>query len=229
MNNETEQVQVPVAGNDKGVAYLDEASNNYVLLQQHQDNIARLKRLTNISMILALAVLVLGIFLIVLIVMFANTPKNRIVNTMDNTAICEVLPENNPYYTPQSITAFAQEAVVALHSFNYRNSDEQLKYVLESYFTKEGRASISQTLAQNNLVNDVVSAAKILEAHATSAPILLESNDKYWIVQFDMQISLYGGSHQQEQSYNRTVKVTVVPTLRSSMNARGLGVSKVEM
>lgn len=226
---EYDRLNIPVTHDDAGVKLMGEALRHDALLKQNKENLSNLKKQTRLTILLATVLVLCLLMLSASIFMLASVPKNRIINTVDNAVICEAMPTDSPLFASQTITAFAVEGALGLHSFNFLNADDQLKYILESYFTREGRVSISQVLKSNNMVNDVKASASIMKAKLVGEAVIVESSDTHWIVQFPIEIGIYGASTTPRQTYRRNVKVKVVPTLKSKVNARGLGIDKIEM
>ncbi|UZA04806.1 DotI/IcmL family type IV secretion protein (plasmid) [Moraxella bovis] len=197
-------------------------------LTEHLDNqIATQKKHI---LILLVSLLCLIVLVIILFVGFMSYPKNRFIATKDNSAICEVSPQNNPNLTDASIADFAKDGVVSLYSFNYVNYSSHIEDVLGRYYTPKGRIDASKAI--QSLVTEVNNKALTINSGlAAAAKIEQKGIDglgrPYWTVSFPMIIDIYSGTKQPVNNQYFIVTAQVLADNASSQNPRGLGITAV--
>lgn len=172
--------------------------------------------------------------LLVMVAAFTFYPKTKYIPTKDNTAICEVYPEDNPNLTDAAISEFAKDGVLNLYTFDYINYEQQMNATLDRFFTPQGRAATVQAISEAELADYARDKALTFRASAINAVRIEQSaNDKngraYWIVRFPMVLDIYSGSLTPIDSQRHMVTVRVSADTASVSNPRGLGISSVSL
>lgn len=176
---------------------------------------------------MALTLLVLG-----MLFAFAIYPKTTYIATKDNTAICEVKPEDNPALTDIAISDFAKEGVLSLYTMDYINNSDQVEAALSKYFTARGRVDTVAAMRESGIIETVNTKALTLRAALESSPRIeqtgIGNNGKqYWVVRFPIRIDIYSGSPTPQTNQRHMVTVRVVANPASAANPKGLGISSI--
>ena len=176
----------------------------------------------------------LAILAIALIIGFSYYPKKKYIPTKDNSAICEVYPQDNPNLTDTAISEFAKDGILGLYTFDYINYEAQMNNVLDRFFTPQGRAATVQAVGEAGLTEYAKTNALTFKASAINAVRIEQtSTDKsgkaYWIVRFPMVLDIYSGGLTPIDSQRHLVTVRVSADTASVSNPRGLGISSVTL
>lgn len=190
-----------------------------------------LKRQLLISMLVNIC---LTLLVLAMVLAFSYYPKTKYIPTKDNSAICEVYPEDNPNLTDTAISEFAKDGILNLYTFDYINYEAQMNNVLDRFFTPQGRAATVQAVKEAGLVEYARNNALTFRASAINAVRIEQtSTDKagrtYWIVRFPMVLDIYSGGLSPIDSQRHLVTVRVSADTASVSNPRGLGISSVTL
>lgn len=226
--DDVRHISVPVSETEAGVEEFSVLANQRALYEENRALKDSLTKSDRNFYILLLSLIVSIIAFIASILVFTKIPKTQYIATADNTAICNVLPQDNPNYTNENIRNFAQEAVTSLYTFSFLDADARLADNLSLYFTESGKESISRALNAADLVGSIKRTAKNIRGYPTSAPIITEVGDGFWKVQFNFTIEVYGASPKAEDVRERRIIAKVVPVTRSVTNYTGLGIESIE-
>ena len=214
---------------------LSRDENLFALLRRYSsltlDNRAARKR----TSYLLLAVIILSALVIVLVYAFTLYPKTVYIATKDNSAICEVLPQDNPYLTDLAISEFGRDGILSLYSINFTNWQEQTDRVFDEYFTSDGRIRTIEALKQSGLIAYVDNNALSLRANSTKTSHVeskgfFPNGDPYWTVSFPFVVEVYSGREKepiQIRQYVATARVVV--DRASANNPKGLGIDAVTL
>lgn len=184
---------------------------------------------------LLLAVIILSTLIIVLVYAFTLYPKTVYIPTKDNAAICEVLPQDNPYLTDLAISEFGRDGILSLYSINFTNWQEQTDRVFDEYFTSDGKIRTIQALKESGLIAYVDNNALSLRANSTKTSHVeskgfFPNGDPYWTVSFPFVVEVYSGREKepiQIRQYVATARVVV--DRASANNPKGLGIDAVTL
>lgn len=195
------------------------------------DNRAARKR----TSYLLLVCIVLGALLAILVYAFTLYPKTVYIPTKDNAAICEVLPEDNPYLTDLAISEFGRDGILSLYSINFTNWQEQTDRVFDEYFTSDGKIRTIQALKESGLIAYVDNNALSLRANSTKTSHVeskgfFPNGTPYWTVSFPFVVEVYSGREKepiQIRQYVATARVVV--DRASAHNPKGLGIDAVTL
>lgn len=202
-----------------------------------KDNVQSIKDVKSYRKALVKSLIVNALLtVLVCLMLFAFTyyPKTKYIPTKDNTAICEVYPEDNPNITDSSISEFAKDGILNLYTFDYINYEQQMNSVLERYFTPQGRAATSRAMGEANLTSYAQENALTFRASAINAVRIEKTGtDKngrvYWIVRFPMVLDIYSGGLRPIDTQRHLVTVRVSADTASVSNPRGLGITSVTL
>lgn len=166
---------------------------------------------------------------VVVLVAWVSTPKNRFIPTTDATAICQVEPKDNPNLNDQSASLFAQQAVIAINSFDFANHTAQIDTALSHYFALEGRKQAVQALTAQGTLQKVINEGLVLKATATAVPSLVEKNEKkmMWRVRVPFMLEVHNATKIM-QTQQMLATVDLKASTGSKVNPSGLEVIKVE-
>ena len=175
----------------------------------------------------------LVVALVLLIVMLSKMPKAEAFQTIDNSVICKINPNDNPAFTNTNIAEFAKEAVLNAYSIDYKNADISTTDVLRRYFTDEGRSSFITTLRQSGLIDQIKQNYLVLQTSALQTPEV--TNDKgidnfgnrFWIVQVPIRMDYFNGKNSPADSRTYVAEIRVEVTQRDVFNPKGIGVSSI--
>lgn len=176
-----------------------------------------------------------SLLLAVLVYAFTLYPKTVYIPTKDNAAICEVLPEDNPYLTDLTISEFGRDGILSLYSINFTNWQEQTDRVFDEYFTSDGKIRTIEALKQSGLIAYVDNNALSLRANSTQTSHVeskgfFPNGSPYWTVSFPFVVEVYSGREKepiQVRQYVATARVVV--DRASAMNPKGLGIDAVTL
>lgn len=196
-----------------------------------RNDYSSLKRQLLISMMVNIC---LALLVLAMVFAFSYYPKTKYIPTKDNTAICEVYPEDNPNLTDTSISEFAKDGILSLYTFDYVNYETQMNNVLDRFFTPQGRAATVAAIGEAGLGEYASTNALTFKASAINAVRIEQtSTDKngraYWIVRFPMVLDIYSGGLTPIDSQRHLVTVRVSADTASVSNPRGLGISSVTL
>lgn len=171
--------------------------------------------------------------LVLLIIMLSKMPKAEAFQTIDNSVICKVNPNDNPAFTNTNIAEFAKEAVLNAYSIDYKNADISTTDVLRRYFTDKGRSSFITTLRQSGLIDQIKQNYLVLQTSALQTPEV--TNDKgidnfgnrFWIVQVPIRMDYFNGKNSPADSRTYVAEIRVEVTQRDVFNPKGIGVSSI--
>lgn len=175
----------------------------------------------------------LVVALVLLIVMLSKMPKAEAFQTIDNSVICKINPNDNPAFTNTNIAEFAKEAVLNAYSIDYKNADISTTDVLRRYFTDKGRSSFITTLRQSGLIDQIKQNYLVLQTSALQTPEV--TNDKgidnfgnrFWIVQVPIRMDYFNGKNSPADSRTYVAEIRVEVTQRDVFNPKGIGVSSI--
>ncbi|WP_436899606.1 DotI/IcmL family type IV secretion protein [Acinetobacter gyllenbergii] len=175
----------------------------------------------------------LVIALVLLIVMLSKMPKAEAFQTIDNSVICKINPNDNPAFTNTNIAEFAKEAVLNAYSIDYKNADTSTTDILRRYFTDKGRSSFITTLRQSGLIEQIKQNYLVLQTSALQTPEV--TNDKgidnfgnrFWIVQVPIRMDYFNGKNAPADSRTYVAEIRVEVTQRDVFNPKGIGVSSI--
>lgn len=177
----------------------------------------------------------LSLLLAILIFAFTLYPKTVYIPTKDNTAICEVLPQDNPLLTDITISEFGRDGILSLYSINFTNWQEQTDRVFDQYFTSDGKIRTIQALKESGLIAYVDNNALSLRANSTKTSHVeskgfFPNGTPYWTVSFPFVVEVYSGREKepiQIRQYVATARVVV--DRASASNPKGLGIDAVTL
>lgn len=188
------------------------------------------------TIVFLLACIGIGLILLsILIYAFTLYPKTVYIPTKDNAAICEVMPEDNPYLTDLSISEFGRDGILSLYSINFTNWQEQTDRVFDEYFTSDGKIRTIEALKQSGLIAYVDNNALSLRANSTQTSHVeskgfFPNGSPFWTVTFPFVVEVYSGREKepiQVRQYVATARVVV--DRASAMNPKGLGIDAVTL
>ena len=196
-----------------------------------RNDYSSLKRQLLISMMVNIC---LTLLVLAMVLAFSYYPKTKYIPTKNNSAICEVYPEDNPNLTDTSISEFAKDGILSFYTFDYINYEAQMNNVLDRFFTPEGRSATAEAVKVAGLVEYARNNALTFRASAINAVRIEQtSTDKagrtYWIVRFPMVLDIYSGGLSPIDSQRHLVTVRVSADTASVSNPRGLGISSVTL
>lgn len=171
--------------------------------------------------------------LVLLTVMISKMPKAEAFQTIDNSVICKINPNDNPAFTNTNIAEFAKEAVLNAYSIDYKNADISTTDILRRYFTDKGRSSFITTLRQSGLIDQIKQNYLVLQTSALQTPEV--TNDKgidnfgnrFWIVQVPIRMDYFNGKNSPADSRTYVAEIRVEVTQRDVFNPKGIGVSSI--
>lgn len=196
-----------------------------------RNDYSSLKRQLLISMMVNIC---LTLLVLAMVLAFSYYPKTKYIPTKNNSAICEVYPEDNPNLTDTSISEFAKDGILSFYTFDYINYQAQMNNVLDRFFTPEGRSATAEAVKVAGLADYAKANALTFKASAINAVRIEQtSKDKagraYWIVRFPMVLDIYSGGLTPIDSQRHLVTVRVSADTASVSNPRGLGISSVTL
>lgn len=193
----------------------------------------RSARIRTRFLLLVIAILVA----LLLVLVYASTlyPKTVYIPTKDNTAICEVTPENNPYLTDVAISEFGRDGILSLYSINFTNWQDQTDRVFNEFFTSDGRTRTIAALKDSGLIAYVDNNALSLRANSTQTSHVesrgfFPDGTPYWTVTFPFVVEVYSGREKSPIQVRQYVATTrVVVDRASATNPKGLGIDAVTL
>lgn len=196
-----------------------------------EQNLYQSRKTVRLSMVIAAASIIGNILLLSA---FFQYPKYKTVQTIDNSVICELIPENNPEFAHVALEDFAKNAVLAAYSFDYVNYSDMLHTATSKYFTEEGKELFNRALNNSGFVNHILANKLSIKAVVLSAPKLENQgrdkyNNLYWIVRVPVKIDFYAGSAMPKASERYIAQIRLVQTKRNAFNPRGVGVKTLTL
>lgn len=196
-----------------------------------EHNLYQSRKTVRLSMIIAAASVIGNILLLSA---FFQYPKYKTVQTIDNSVICELTPENNPEFSHVALEDFAKNAVLASYSFDYVNYTDMLHIATSKYFTEEGKELFNRALNSSGFVNHILANKLSIKAVVLSAPKLENQgrdkyNNWYWIIRVPVKIDFYAGSAMPKASERYIAQIRLVQSKRNAFNPRGVGVKTLTL
>lgn len=205
-----------------------------LITRENNDLRERLDKERKINILLIIGIM-LGVPVIgLMLFLFAGYPKYKTVQTVDNSVICEIDPQNNPALTDASIQDFARTAVIAAYSFDYINYRDQLETATTRYFTSEGRTALNRALRNSGSLAHIITNNLIMRTVVTSAAQIEEKaidnkGQVYWIVRMPITTEFYTGGSKPADVQRFVAQVRIVATTRDAMNTKGIGVHSLTL
>lgn len=207
------------------------------LLTVHKENLHLEQNLYQSRKTVRLSAVIAGCSIvanIVLVAGFFQYPKYKTIQTIDNSVICELSPQDNPILSHASIEDFAKSAALAAYSYDYVNYREMLHSATTKYFTEDGKEAFNRVLNNSGFVNHILANKLSIKPVVLSAPRLENQgvdkfNNLYWIVRVPIKIDFYVGSSMPKASERYVAQIRVVQTKRDAHNPRGIGVKTLTL
>ena len=214
---------------------LSRDENLFSLLRRYSSLVLDIRALRKRTTYLVLAVVSLSILVIVLVYAFTLYPKTVYIPTKDNAAICEVMPDDNPYLTDLAISEFGRDSIFSLLNQLYQLAAEETDRVFDAYFTSDGKIRTIDALKKSGLIAYVDNNALSLRASSTRTSHVeskgfFPNGDPYWTVSFPFVVEVYSGREKepiQTRQYSATARVVV--DRASAHNPKGLGIDAVTL
>ena len=178
-------------------------------------------------------IIALVIAVIILSAIVLKMPKTETFQTIDNSVICKLNPNDNPAFTDTNIAEFAKEAVLNAYAIDYKNADKSTTDVLRRYFTDKGRASFITTLKQSGLIDQIRQNYLVLQTSALQTPEVTNNKGidnlgkRFWIVQVPVRMDYFNGKNAPADSRTYVAEIRVEVTPRDVFNPKGIGVSSI--
>lgn len=202
--------------------------------RENEDLRSKVKSTRHLIIYLAIALIASGLILAVMIFAWLNYPKYTVVQTVDNSALCEISPESNPLLTDVAIEDFAKNAVIHAYSFDYVNYREQINQSTTRFFTTDGRAAFNRALRSSGSLDHIVNNNLIMKAHSTQGAQIEEKGldqfgKPFWIVRMPIRTEFFTGATNPVDKENFIAQIRVVTAQRDAFNPRGLGVHSLTL
>ena len=209
-------------------------SNLLKISRQNEDlraNVKQQKGYTKYALVI-ISILLVVIFL--LLSLFAVYPKYSVVQTTDNSVICEISPKDNPMLTDVAIQDFAKMAVLSVYTFDYINYREQINDATTRYFTSDGRAGFNKALRTSGALSHIISNTLIMKALATNVPQIeekgIDNNGRnFWLVKMPVITEFYAGQPKPVDVQRFIARARIVTEPRDAFNTKGLGVDSLTL
>jgi len=205
-----------------GSYFLNVARKNFDLRE-------KLRKERRFAMLTVLGISICLCIIFFMVYLFSAYPKYRTIQTVDNSVICELKPEDNPMLTDVAIQDFAKSAVLSAYSFDYVNWRTQIENATTRYFTSDGRAAFNKAIRSSGSLNYIISNTLIMKSMAISSPQIEEKGvdskgAPYWIVRMPISTEFFTGNTKAADVQKFVAQVKVVSTKRDAFNPKGLGV-----
>lgn len=179
-------------------------------------------------------VLLICLFILLALAWFSWFPKIRYIATRDNAAICEVSSTAKPNVSPEVLTEFAKDGMVASFSYDYVNYLSTITATSNKWYTEAGRKAFLKSIDESGNLERVIKGRLIMRSMATHAPQLEEEGlrgaSHYWVVTVPLAIEFYvGGEGEPRSRQDFVAKVTVLQTQPSAVNPRGIGIEEMSL
>lgn len=241
MNDDLDAIELEVPDTEAGFVAVESAEqltkdeNLFALLRRYSTLVLDLRALRKRTTYLVIAVIALSFLVLVLVYAFTLYPKTVYIPTKDNAAICEVMPDDNPYLTDLAISEFGRDGILSLYSINFTNWQQETDRVFDAYFTSDGKIRTIDALKKSGLIAYVDNNALSLRASSTRTSHVeskgfFPNGDPYWTVSFPFVVEVYSGREKepiQTRQYNATARVVV--DRASAHNPKGLGIDAVTL
>lgn len=207
-----------------GVGLVNTTRENHDLKNQirHQRGLSK-------SLITGLSVS--GCVILFLSYLFYVYPKYKVIPTTNNSAVCELSPEENPLLTDVSIQDFAKMGILSTYSIGYVDWRNQLDQATTRYYTSKGRASIHVALKESALIDYIIQNNLVMKSMAISVPQINEKGTEkgvsYWIVQMPLAIEFYSGKSTPADTQKFIAQVKIVTSMRDAFNPKGIGIDSL--
>ena len=215
--------------------YVGQLGNSLVnVARENEDLRTKVQSTRKLVIYLAIGLIASCILLAVVIFAWTSYPKYTVVQTVDNSALCEISPQANPLLTDVAIEDFAKNAVLHAYSFDYVNYRDQINQSTTRFFTTDGRAAFNRALRNSGSLDHIVNNNLIMKAQATqSAQIEEKGLDQFgkpfWIVRMPIRTEFYTGATNPVDKENFIAQVRIVTDQRDAFNPRGLGVHSLTL
>lgn len=174
------------------------------------------RQLTQISLILASAVLVLIIALAVTI--SQSRPQDRFFATTSDGRLVQMVPLNQANLNDAAIVSWAARSSSDIMTFGFHDYQRRLQESAQ-YFTRRGWQSFSEALEAAGLLEMIQERRQVVTAAPRRAPIIVQQgvvNGIYrWVVELPLIVTYQSGSSKDSQNLNVRLLVIRTPTLDS--------------
>ena len=177
-----------------------------------------------------LSVVVMGsiianlVILLAIFVTYANPIQPEYYSTSFNNQTQHLVAIEEPNTSDYAILQWANIAIISAYSYDFQHYRDQLQKA-SAYFTEDGWSSFISAIQSSNNLNQVVAKKLIVNAVATSPPIILEKgelNGTYsWRIQMPILVTYQAASGFNPQNLLITILVSRVSTLESF---KGIGI-----
>lgn len=172
--------------------------------------------------------------LALLLSLFAIYPKYSVVQTTDNSVICEISPKDNPLLTDVAIQDFGKMAVLSAYTFDYINYRDQINDATTRYFTADGRAAFNKAMRTSGSLSHIISNTLIMKTMAANVPQIEEKGidnkgRNYWLVKMPVITEFYAGQAKPVDVQRFIARARIVSEPRDAFNTKGLGVDSLTL
>lgn len=204
------------------------------LTRENSDLRERIRTERSLNLTLIIAIIVASVVIVIMLFLFAAYPKYKFFQTVDNSVICEISPQNNPALTDAAIQDFARISVLSAYTFDYLNYRDQLDNATTRYFTSEGRAAFNQALRNSGSLNHIIANNLSMKTVVTSAAQIedkgVDNNGQaYWVVRMPVTTEFYTGGTKPADVQKFVAMVRIVSTKRDALNTKGIGVMNLTL
>ena len=108
-SDDDQYIAIETEDSDRGAEEFSRVVEKRALYEENQALKESLSKSDRNFYILLVSLILAILAFVVTISIFAKIPKTQYIATSDNTAICNVSPQDNPNYTNESITTFINQ------------------------------------------------------------------------------------------------------------------------
>lgn len=180
----------------------------------------------HLSHAVTVSILANAVIFLLLFISYANPLEPQYFSTSFNGKTGRLVAINEPNTSDYAILQWANTTIISAFSYDFYNYKTELQQVSQ-FFTEDGWSAFISAIQASNNLDQVVAKKLIVNAVATSPPIILqkgELNGVYsWRIQMPVLVTYQAASGFNPQNLIITILVTRISTLDSY---KGIGIQQ---
>lgn len=160
---------------------------------------------------------------------FVRFPQKEFLWTSNANAVCKATTQDLSQVHHATLAQFAQEAAIALNSYDFLNYRRSLTATSEKYLTPHGRDQYFNALEETGLIETIKKNFFVVSSFVTDPPQLRDKGIKagvpFWNIEVPIRIWYAAG--QQRIQEDRVLTITVIKTDPSAQNPHGIAIDNI--
>jgi intracellular multiplication protein IcmL len=177
---------------------------------------------------LALAILMIGILISVLVYMYKNPSEPVYFATDEIGRLIEIVPTSSPNMTSDDVINWTVEAVESALSYDYVNYHAQLQNA-QKYFTSYGWSNYMSALKSSNNLLALTQRKMVVVAKVVDKPTIVKegllSGSYAWKMDIPILMTYFMPPYDDKSKITNPIEMTILVQRQSVLQSyKGLGV-----